>query len=174
MITLISSTNRENARTLAVTKIYKKVLESKGEETKLVDLAFMPNDVLQSALYGNAGKNEIFNNFRDLMWESKKFVFIVPEYNGSFPGVLKVFIDALKFPGTFTDKKAGLIGISSGAQGAVVAMSHLTDIFAYLHMSTLGFKPKLTQIDKHLENGELTLKTYQDFLELHADKMIAF
>ena len=39
------------------------------------------------------------------MSQSEKFVFIVPEYNGSFPGVLKTFIDGLAFPDTFEQKK---------------------------------------------------------------------
>lgn len=175
MITLVSGTNRLNSRTREVTNIYQTILASKGIETQIVDLALvLQSDIIGNGLYANAGKNEDFNKVRELMWEAQKFVFIVPEYNGSFPGVLKVFIDALKFPGTFTDKKAGLIGLGSGVQGAVLAMSHLTDIFAYLNMSTLGFKPKLAAIDKHLINGEITNELYTTMLNQHADKMIAF
>ena len=175
MITLISGTNRQNSRTRTVTNIYQSVLESKGAKTQIVDLAeILPSDIIPNGLYANSGKHEDFNVIRDLMWDSQKFVFVVPEYNGSFPGVLKVFIDALKFPGTFTDKKAGLIGLGSGLQGAVLGMSHLTDIFAYLQMSTLGFKPKLAQIDKHLANGEITNELYTTMLHQHAEKMINF
>jgi NAD(P)H-dependent FMN reductase len=175
MITLVSGTNRLNSRTREVTNIYQSILVSKGIETQIVDLALvLPSDIIGNGLYANAGKNEDFNMVRELMWEAQKFVFIVPEYNGSFPGVLEVFIDALKFPGTFIDKKAGLIGLGSGLQGAVIGMSHLTDIFAYLQMSTLGFKPKLAQIDKHLVNGELTNELYASMMHQHADKMIAF
>ena len=50
-------------------------------------------------------------NIRDKMVASQKFVIIVPEYNGSFPGVLKTFFDGLKFPSTFTDKNCALVGI---------------------------------------------------------------
>jgi chromate reductase len=175
MITLISGTNRQNSRTRAITNIYQSVLESKGAESQIVDLAeILPSDIIPNGLYANSGKHEGFNAVRELMWDAQKFVFVVPEYNGSFPGVLKVFIDALKFPGTFTDKKAGLIGLGSGVQGAVLAMSHLTDIFAYLNMSTLGFKPKLAAIDKHLVNGEITNELYTTMLHQHAEKMINF
>jgi len=175
MITLISGTNRPNSRTKEVTNIYQAILEAKGVATQIVDLSLvLPSDIIGNGLYANAGKNEDFNYIRDLMWDAQKFVFIVPEYNGSFPGALKVFIDGLKFPGTFIDKKAGLIGLGSGLQGAVLGMSHLTDIFAYLQMSTLGFKPKLAQIDKHLVNGEFTNELYTTMLHQHADKMIAF
>ena len=175
MITLISGTNRQNSRTRAITNIYQSVLESKGAQTQIVDLAeILPSDIIPNGLYANSGKHEDFNEVRELMWDAQKFVFIVPEYNGSFPGVLKVFIDALKFPGTFIDKKAGLIGLGSRVQCSVLAMSHLTDIFAYLNMSTLGFKPKLAAIDKHLANGEITNELYNTMLHQHAEKMINF
>ena len=41
------------------------------------------------------------------------------------------------------DKKAALVGISSGVQGAGLALSHLTDIFNYCGMHVLAQKPKL-------------------------------
>ena len=69
-----------------------------------------------------------------------KFVFVVPEYNGSFPGVFKAFVDGLKYPASFKDKKCALVGISSGTQGGALALSHLTDIFNYLGMNVLALK----------------------------------
>ena len=73
-------------------------LENLGVEATILDLRDLPEDFLVSSLYENAGKNESFNPLRTSMKDSEKFVFIVPEYNGSFPGVLKAFIDGLKFP----------------------------------------------------------------------------
>ena len=82
-------------------------------------------------------------SLRDKVQSSDKLVFVVPEYNGSFPGVLKTFIDSLKYPQGVRDKKAGLIGVSSGVQGGVFAMSHLSDIFNYLGMHVFGTKTKI-------------------------------
>ncbi|MEM9299932.1 MAG: NAD(P)H-dependent oxidoreductase, partial [Bacteroidota bacterium] len=140
----------------------------------IIDLKDLPSDFTTSALYENSGKNEKFNEFRELMSEAKKFVFVVPEYNGSFPGVLKAFIDGLKFPDTFTDKKCALVGVSSGVQGAGLALSHLTDIFNYCGTNVLALKPKLAQIDRHLEGGKITNGLYNTLLKDQARKLVDF
>ena len=43
---------------------------------------------------------------------------ITPEYNGSFPGVLKYFIDMLKFPESFVEKPVAFTGEAAGLWGA--------------------------------------------------------
>ena len=171
-ITIVASTNRNDSVSKKIATLYQNMLKDKGYESDLIDLGDLPDDFAFSALYENAGKNEKFNEFRELMAESHKFVFIVPEYNGSFPGVLKTFIDGLKFPDTFTDKKCALVGISSGVQGAGLALSHLTDIFNYCGTIVLAQKPKLARIDSHFENGSITNKLYNDLLEDQIARLI--
>lgn len=173
-ITLVSSTNREDAVTRIITDIYASIFENLGIKTFIVDLQHLPADFVFTALYDNAGTNPSFNEVREKMAVSKKFVFLVPEYNGSFPGVLKAFIDGLKFPDTFTGKKCALVGISSGIQGAGLALSHLTDIFNYCGMHVLALKPKLSRIEVHLKDGKLTNNLYKELLEVQAKQLIEF
>ena len=90
------------------------------------------------------------------MKAAQKFIFIVPEYNGSFPGILKLFIDALEFPETLKNKKCALVGLSAGVQGSVLAMSHLTDIFNYLTMHVLAQKIKLMGISNRMSDDGIT------------------
>ena len=129
MITIISGTNRKNANSYKIAVQYQEILKSKGFKSNIIDLEDLPQDFLTTAFYENMGKNAGFRPMMDLMKQSEKFVFIVPEYNGSFPGILKMFIDALEFPATLKNKKCALVGLSSGVQGSALAMSHLTDIF---------------------------------------------
>ncbi|TRX54360.1 NAD(P)H-dependent oxidoreductase [Fulvivirga sp. M361] len=173
-ILIICGTNRKDSISKKIALIYQSLLEELGQSTQLIDLLELPNDFAFSALYENSGKNTQFNTYRTLMLEAQKFVFVVPEYNGSFPGVLKTFIDGLKFPGTFTDKKCALVGVSSGVQGAGLALSHLTDIFNYCGTYVLPVKPKLALIDDHFQNGVITNKLYLELLQIQAAKLIAF
>lgn len=173
-ITLVSSTNREDAITRIITDIYASILLELNYKVEIIDLKELPDDFVFSALYDNAGTNPAFNEIREKMARSKKFVFLVPEYNGSFPGVLKAFIDGLKFPDTFTNKKCALVGISSGIQGAGLALSHLTDIFNYCGMHVLALKPKLAKIELHMENGKITNSLYQELLETQAKQLLEF
>ena len=174
MITIICSTNRNNSVSSIIADIYKENLDELGAESEIVDLKDLPRDFIVSALYEQSGKNEDFNPIREQMKQSEKFVFIIPEYNGSFPGVLKTFIDGLKFPDTFRGKKCALVGVSSGMQGGVLAMSHLTDIMNYCGTSVLAFKPKLPGIDQHLKDGKLTHEKYNEVLKRQASSFVDF
>lgn len=173
MITIICSTNRKDAVSQTVANAYINILKSHLVAYQFINLADLPADFTFSALYENSGKNESFNRYRDMMKDSEKFVFIVPEYNGSFPGVLKAFIDGLQFPESFTGKKAALVGVSSGIQGAGLALSHLTDIFNYCGTHVLAFKPKLMHIEANMTGGKLS-ELYHQFLEQQANDIINF
>jgi NAD(P)H-dependent FMN reductase len=157
---IISGTNRLEALSPVIAKTYAQLAKDEGIEVDILDLRELPVDYISSALYGEAGKNEQFNVLRSKMKEAQKFVFIVPEYNGSFPGVLKAFIDGLDFPYTFTGKKAALVGVSAGMLGSSHAMSHLTDILNYCGTHVLARKPRLTGISNYLTDNNLTNESY--------------
>jgi chromate reductase, NAD(P)H dehydrogenase (quinone) len=173
MITIICGTNRKNSVSKKITHLYQQILESKKQAAEVIYLEEMPDDMIASSLYENSGSNQKFNDIRQKMHKTKKMVFIVPEYNGSFPGVLKVFIDGLKFPGTFKDKKCALVGLSSGVQGGGLALSHLTDILNYCGTHVLALKPKLSRIEENLTENNLS-ELYQELLEEQAEKFIEF
>lgn len=174
MITIITGTNRPSSNSTAVAKLYAKLLDERQVGNQILDLANLPADFTTSALYENIGTNQAFNDLSALIGESDKFVFIVPEYNGSFPGVLKAFIDGLSYPNTFRNKKAALVGLSSGVQGSGLAMSHLTDIFNYLGMHVLALKPRLAQIEKNFDGAAITNELYLELLKQQIDQFIHF
>ena len=174
MITIIVGTNRRKSLSREIAEYYKNILIEKKVISQIVDLVDLPADFISTALYENNGKNENFNEIREKVQSSEKLVFIVPEYNGSFPGILKVFIDGLKYPEGVRDKKAALIGLSSGVQGGVLAMAHLTDIFNYLGMNVLALKPKLARIEQNFLEGKITNPLYNQLLHEQAEKLIKF
>jgi NAD(P)H-dependent FMN reductase len=171
---IISGTNRNDSVSFQIAGIYQEILRDLGKESHLIDLKELPADFAYTALYEKAGTNPRFNTYREIMERAAKFVFIVPEYNGSFPGILKTFIDGLKYPTTFRDKRCALVGLSSGIQGAGLALSHLTDIFHYCGTTVLALKPKLGHIDTHFEDGKIVNQLYRDLLRQQAQKLIAF
>ena len=56
---------------------------------------------------------------------------VTPEYNGSFPGVLKYFIDMLKFPESFDRKPVAFLGEAAGTWGGLRSVEQLQMIFGY-------------------------------------------
>ena len=174
MITIISGTNRKNSISKQVALQYQGILKDLNTDSTIVDLENLPADFIASALYEKQGTNVDFNPIREHMKVAQKFVFIVPEYNGSFPGILKTFLDALEFPGTLKGKKCAIVGLSAGIQGGAMAMSHLTDIFNYLGMHVLANKPKLIRINGLMENGKVADESYLKRLKTQAQDIINF
>lgn len=174
MITIIVGTNRKDAVSREIADIYQQLLQKKQVETQILDLSELPKDFIYTALYENSGKNEAFNQFKQTIESNDKFVFIVPEYNGSFPGVLKAFIDGLEYPSVLSNKKGALVGVAAGMQGGAIALSHMTDVLNYLGVNVLAFKPKLAHIYRHLKDGQLTSNLYLELLETQVEQLIAF
>jgi chromate reductase len=173
-IVIIVGTNRPNSMSRRIAEYYQKLLDRSGTQSVILDLADLPHDFTFTALYANSGKNDAFNALKNYIDGAEKFIFITPEYNGSYPGVLKAFIDGLPYPNSFTNKKAALVGLSSNMQGAVTALSHLNDIFSYLGMNTLALRVKLAQIQSHFVDNEMTNPLYKELLEIQAEQIIRF
>jgi chromate reductase, NAD(P)H dehydrogenase (quinone) len=174
MIKIIVSTNRKNSVSKLIALQYLEILENLGQEAEIIDLMELPDDFLFTALYEYNGKNKEFNLIHNKVKEGKKYVFIVPEYNGSFPGILKAFIDGMNYPNSFRNKKCAMIGLSSGIGGGGIALSHLTDIFHYLGMHVLANKPKLAKIEENMSDNLLTNRFYIDLLQTQAEMLIDF
>jgi len=173
MITIISSTNRTGSSTLKVAKFYQRQLLAAGVDAGLLSLADLPPNLIQSDLYGNRSKE--FEVIQGIVNKTEKFIFIIPEYNGSFPGVLKVFIDACDFPQSFYNKKAALVGISSGKYGNVRGIDHFTGVCHYIHINVMSLKLHISSIHKELDADDNlykpdTLKYVTEQLE----KFVAF
>ena len=174
MITIIVGTNRREAVSRQVAEYYRVLLAQRDIPNQLLDLHDLPSDFLTTALYENNGQNEAFNALSTMIADSEKLVFIVPEYNGSFPGILKTFIDGLTYPSPLRDKKCAMVGLSSGMQGGSIALSHLTDVLNYLGMHVLALKPKLALIEKYFDGRSFSYKIYREILDTQAEQLIAF
>jgi len=148
-ITIISATNRVDSNTEKVANYYKSALKSKGVDVELFSLKDLPESVLHSDLYGK--RSEEFQKIIDIYVDKQnKFIFIAPEYNGSFAGVLKVFLDAIP-PRMWTENKACLVGISTGRAGNLRGMEHLTNILNYLKINVYHNKLPISRVDTLLD-----------------------
>ena len=165
MIAVVITTNRREARSEELASYYHSLLVANtSEEVVLVDLKDLPRDFVVTALYENAGNNKGFNQVKELIQKADKYVFIVPEYNGSYPGVFKSFIDGLDYPSKLKEKPVALVGLSIGDTGAGPALSHLTDVFFYLGAHVLPQRVRLPKINKVFKNGAFAEQFYADML----------
>jgi chromate reductase, NAD(P)H dehydrogenase (quinone) len=158
MITIISSTNRPGSTTFKVAKYYQQRLSEKGVEAGLLSLIDLPPDLMATALLKE--RSAAFEPIQQIITQTDKFIFIIPEYNGSYPGVLKVLIDACAYPESFYEKKAALVGVSAGKYGNIRGVDHFTGVCHYFSL-----------LD---ENGRLFKEDTLKFTDEQIDKFILF
>lgn len=174
MILIIVSTNRKNSMSAKIAHYYEKLLEENDKKSTILYLEHLPEDFTFSVLYENSGKHPHFQEIQALIDSISKIIFVVPEYNGSFPGVLKTFIDGLRYPNSFVDKKIALVGLSAGVQGNAIGLSHLNDILSYLKANVLGLRIQLGQVHQHFDGTEFSFEVYKNLLTLQAKRFIEF
>ncbi len=174
MITIVVGTNRPKSKSQEVAAFYKNLLDELGAPNQILNLENLPADFTVTALYENGNKNEAFNQLKAKIHEAKKYVFIVPEYNGSFPGVLKAFIDGLSYPNEIMNKKAALVGISDGVQGGALALSHLNDVFNYLGLNILAQRVKIPFMKKNFVDGTIQDKFILQLIQEQARLLVNF
>ena len=142
MITVISGTNRKGSRCKVFAEKYSKLLSKIVDtEVKFLALEDLPHDWYQAAMYFEDGQQPSLTAIQDeYILAADAFVFISPEYNGSYPGVLKLFIDACsirRYADNFKGKKAALVGVATGRAGNLRGMSHLAGVLNYLGTTTM-------------------------------------
>ncbi len=126
MITIISGTNRKDNVTRKVALEYQRFLA--GYEIESQVLALDEVDV--------SVRNENFLEVESkYLKPATKFIIISPEYNGSYPGILKLMIDNTDVSKVWWHKKVLLTGVSTGRAGNLRGMEHLTG--SLLHMKML-------------------------------------
>src|SRR5579863_1770560 len=173
MITIISSTNRPGSSTLKVAQNYRHLLKDKGIDAGLLSLSQLPPNLLETDLYGK--RSVEFEPIQDIVTQTDKFIFIIPEYNGSFPGILKVFVDACSFPESFYEKKAALVGISSGKYGNIRGIDHFTGVCHYMHLNILSLKIHIPSVHKEIDaDGSFFKEDTVRFIDEQIDKFIKF
>lgn len=137
MITVLSGTNRNNSRTRRIVGLVLEHYRERGVEVQLIDLAELPRDLFVPEHYGKT-KPEAMRPFQEKILHCDGILTVTPEYNGSFPGVLKYFIDLLKFPESLYDKPSAFIGLATGRFGGLRAVEQLEMVFQYREAHIYG------------------------------------
>jgi chromate reductase, NAD(P)H dehydrogenase (quinone) len=153
MYTIISGTNRMGSHTEKVAREYQRLLSEKNITAPLVTLTGL--DVLHRT-------PDVIRLENERLIPATKLIFIIPEYNGSYPGVLKALIDNTDIWNVWQHKKALLTGVATGRAGNLRGMDHLSDTLHYLKMHVHYNKLPISVINKVMDkNGVLNDETLQ-------------
>lgn len=142
--TIISGTNRPGSNTLKVALQYQQMLDTMGVKAALVTL---------EGLDLNEKSSQLLKLEEEVLIPTDKFIIVLPEYNGSYPGSLKAIIDMTEIRKVWWGKKALLTGVSTGRAGNLRGMDHLTGALNYLKVTVHHNKLPISSVDKLLCHG---------------------
>lgn len=142
MITVIAGSNRADNNTKKVAREYNRILTGKGIPNQLLALDEMP------VFERNAAFVKMEKQF---LLEAEKFIFIVPEYNGSYSGILKLLIDNSDVKPAWANKKALLTGVSTGRAGNLRGLEHLTGSLLHMKMIVHPNRLPISVVNKLLD-----------------------
>ena len=173
MITLIVGTNRPGSNTRKVAAQIEEIYAGLKVPLHVLDLAKLPPEIFSPASY--AEKPKSFQPFADAVLQSAGLHVVTPEYNGSLPGVLKYFIDMLKFPESFEHRPVCFTGLAAGVWGALRPVEQLQAIFGYRNAHIYPARVFLPQINDLLDDaGRLKDAELLERLNKQAEGFVEF
>jgi chromate reductase, NAD(P)H dehydrogenase (quinone) len=143
MYTIIACTNRVGSNTKKVATAYQKYFKEQGVDAQLFSLEEITMTERNEAFVALENKYLI---------STDKYIFIAPEYNGSFPGIMKLMMDMSQVDKCWHHKKALLTGLATGRAGNLRGLDMMSNIFHYLKMDVHKTKIPLSAIQLELEN----------------------
>lgn len=173
MITVISGTNREGSNSLKIARQVAGYYEELKADVRILNLQELPKEALDSGAYWEKPKS--VQPFIEQVLDSDGLVLVVPEYNGSFPGILKLFIDLLPFPEAFDQRPACYIGISAGQFSGLRPVEHLQQVFGYRNAYNFPPRTFIAAVGKKLgEDGLLNDEELVERLKKQAEGFLEF
>ncbi len=172
MIEIISGTDRPNSNSLKVAQWLLGNYKALKQPAQLLDLCQLNlNDVAGGPYFKGAG-----GTFRDAVARvnvAEGLVMVVPEYNGSFPGILKLFIDYWRYPDSFEHRPVAFVGLGL-RWGGLRPVEHLQQVFGYRNAYVFPSRVFIHNIKEAFKEGEIADPMIADLLKVQARTFIKF
>jgi chromate reductase len=172
-ITLLSGTNRPGSNTRKIVSLIAGLYQEIGHPVDILDLADLPQEIFLPQSYSQ--KPASFARFSETILQSDGVHIVTPEYNGSVPGILKYFIDMLKFPESFEHRPVVFTGVAAGMWGALRPVEQLQAIFGYRNAYICPERVFIPHVSDLLsDEGKITDASLVDRLRAQAAAFVKF
>lgn len=171
-IHILSSTDRPGSNALKVATYANEFMKEKAN-VEVFSLKDFPYADVVGGKYGE--DIESVEKFNDAFLDADGFLFVVPEYNGGFPGVLKLFIDYLPFPEAMYKIPVSFIGEAAGSFGALRPVEHLQQILSYRKALIYSERMFISGVDDNFDSEKgLKSDMLQGLLEDQLNGFVTF
>lgn len=160
-IVVVCGTNREGALSRLLASEVAETYRRQGQTVDLLDMNELPPEIVQATAYKQQPKN--VKKLVDRFLAADGAVFIIPEYNGSYPGILKLFVDMLPYPEGFDSRPCAFLGLAAGQFKSLRAVEHFQQVAgyrnAYIYPRRIFIGDSFKQfVDGKLKDDELTTR----------------
>jgi chromate reductase, NAD(P)H dehydrogenase (quinone) len=174
MICILSGTNRPGSKTLQVAQLLRGYYQKLWQSAITLNLLELPAELFEPEAYAHKPAS-FTGKFVEPVLNCSGLHVVTPEYNGSFPGVLKLFIDMLPFPEAFEGRPVAFTGLSAGTSGALRPVEQLQMVFAYRNAHLFPKRVFLPGISKLLpDNGDFSDPAMTIRLEEQCKEFVRF
>lgn len=160
---VISGTDRADSNTLKISKYIQSLYKEAGEEVGLIDMREVRGELVTGPHYGNNQPSSLQSEISKVV-SSDGLIVVCPEYNGSMPGILKYYIDHMKFPESFEYRPVAFVGLG-GMFGGMRPVEHLQQVFGYRNAFIYPQRVFLMNVFKVMKDGNLIDPMMQDLLK---------
>lgn len=179
-ILVISGSDRQGSFNTQLAEDFVQAFEAKGHESALLDYSDVPL-LSQNNEYPTV---EAILKLRSTFKSYDAYIFVSPEYNGSYPARLKNLIDWLsrpevqgeaQAPTVINGKKAAVASVANSTYGKFVR-KNLNDLLGYTRMTPMEHEGLGIRIPaESWQTGSLTLdKEQQDNFDQFVDTFLKY
>ncbi len=171
-IVIVPGTNRSGSLSLQLARLAQREYETLGCTVDLLELELGP-EFLEPSAYKQP--KPAVSAMVQRFTRCDGALFVVPEYNGSYPGILKLFIDMLPYPQGFDKRPCAFIGLSAGQFQALRAVEHLQGVTGYRHAYNFPQRLFIGDSSKQFDaEGRLFDAKMAERLQLQAAAFVKF
>lgn len=175
MILVISGTNMPGTRVVKAAREVAKIYQSQGASCEVIDLSEFNWGELNGTTYFKDKQPKWLQDLNQKTMAAKGVVMMAPEYNGSYPGILKLWIDHWQYPEAFKNRNLAIIGLGGGQYGGLRPADHLAEVFAYGESFVLPRRAYIRTVDSVItKEGQIVDEFLAKLLVEQAKEFLEF
>lgn len=170
---IISGTNRPGSKSLEVSRCIQAFYKELGVDFEIIDLAQIPMGRLTGAEYSAKDQPEELKAYIQKINQAEALTLVCPEYNGSYPGILKYFMDHWSYPESFEYRPVSFIGLG-GRFGGLRPVEHLQQVFGYRNAYIFPHRVFISNVWSVVKEGQIEDAFIKDLLKVQAELFLKF
>ena len=171
-VVVVCATNREGALSRLLANEVVESYRQRDQDVDLLDMNELPTEILDPTAYKEPA--ESVKALVQRFLRSDGVVFVIPEYNGSYPGILKLFVDMLPYPEGFDSRPCAFIGLAAGQFKGLRSVEHFQQVAGYRNAHLFPRRLFIGDSYKQFIDGKLADDELTQRLQDQAEQFIGF